>query len=272
MEREPFMPVEPLTDLRVLVRRVIIEDHMHRLAGGNLSLDGVEEANELLMPMALHVTAYDRAIENVQRGKQRCCSVPFVVMRHGSGAPLLQRQARLRSVERLYLALLVYRKHNGVRRWIYIKPYDIAQFIDKFRIVRELELPDAMRLKPMGAPDALNRADRDAGCLRHQRTCPMRRLSRRLIKRHSDDASGDGVAQRLDARGPRLVVHQPFEALLRKAFLPAPDGGLRLVCLAHDLHRTKAISGEQNNPGAPYVLLWRVTVLDQSHKSPTIGG
>ena len=85
-------------------------------------------------------------------------------------------------------------------------------------------------------------------------------------------ASGDGVAQRLDARGPRLVTQQPFEALLRKAFLPAPDGGLRLVCLAHDLHRTKAISGEQNNPGAPYVLLWRVTVLDQSHKSPTIGG
>ena len=84
------MPVEPLTDLQVLVRRVIVEDHMNRLAGGNLRLDGVEEADELLMPMALHVTAYDRAIENVQRGEQRRCSVPFVVMRHGSGVDTYQ--------------------------------------------------------------------------------------------------------------------------------------------------------------------------------------
>ena len=125
------MPVQPLTDLWVLVRRVIVEDDTNRLAGGNLRLDGVEEANELLMPMALHVKAYDRAVENVQRGKQRRCSVPFVVMRHGSGAPLLQRQARLRSVERLNLALFVHRKHNGVRRRIDIEPDDIAQFADE---------------------------------------------------------------------------------------------------------------------------------------------
>lgn len=95
------MPVQPLTDFRVLVRRVIVENDMNRFAGRNLRLDGVEKANELLMPMALHVTAYDRTIENVQRGKQRCCSMPFVVMRHRSGAPLLQRQARLRSIELL---------------------------------------------------------------------------------------------------------------------------------------------------------------------------
>jgi hypothetical protein len=148
VEREPFMPVEPLTDLRVLVRRVIVEDHMNRLAGGNLRLDGVEEADELLMPMALHVAAYDRAIENVQRGEQRRCSVPFVIMRHGSGTPLLQRQARFRSIERLNLALFIHRKHNGVRWRIDIEPDDIAQFVDELRIVRELELPDAMRLKP----------------------------------------------------------------------------------------------------------------------------
>ena len=51
MEREPLMPVEPLTDLRMLVRRVIVEDHVNHLAGRNLRLDGVEEADELLMPM-----------------------------------------------------------------------------------------------------------------------------------------------------------------------------------------------------------------------------
>jgi hypothetical protein len=45
------------------------------LLAGNLRLDGVEEADELLMPMPLHVAADDRAVENVQRGKQRRRSI-----------------------------------------------------------------------------------------------------------------------------------------------------------------------------------------------------
>ena len=43
--------------LGMLVGFVVVEDHMHDLAGGKLDLDGVEEANKLLMPMALHVAA-----------------------------------------------------------------------------------------------------------------------------------------------------------------------------------------------------------------------
>lgn len=56
-----------------------------------------------------------------------------------------------------------------------------------------------MRLKPMGAPDALNRADRDAGGLRHQRAGPVRRLAGWVIERQGDDPRGDFIAQRLDA-------------------------------------------------------------------------
>ena len=101
----------------------------------------------------------------------------------------------------------------------------------------------------------------------------MRSLSRRVIERQSYDASGGGGGnQWLDARPSRLVTQQRFEALLRKALLPAPGGSFRLIFLADDLHRTQAIRREQKDPGAPYVFVWRVTVLDQSHKSPTIGG
>jgi hypothetical protein len=35
---------------------------MHQFAGGNLSLDGVEEADEFLMGVALHATAEDDAV------------------------------------------------------------------------------------------------------------------------------------------------------------------------------------------------------------------
>ena len=75
----------------MLVRCVVVEDHMNRLARRDLRLNGVEEADELLMPMPLHIATDDRAVENVQRGKQRRRSMPLVIMRHGPGAAFLQR-------------------------------------------------------------------------------------------------------------------------------------------------------------------------------------
>ena len=59
------------------------------------------------MAMALHFPANHRAVEDVHRGKQRRCAVSPVVVRHGSGATLLQGQSGLRAVERLNLALFV---------------------------------------------------------------------------------------------------------------------------------------------------------------------
>ena len=63
--------VEPGADLGVLVGGVVVEDDVDQLAGRDLGLDGVEEADELLMPVALHVAADDRAVEHVERGEQR---------------------------------------------------------------------------------------------------------------------------------------------------------------------------------------------------------
>src|SRR5262249_1920400 len=48
------MPIEPGPCLGVLVRTVIVQDHVDDLARRNLGLDGIEEADELLMPVALH--------------------------------------------------------------------------------------------------------------------------------------------------------------------------------------------------------------------------
>jgi hypothetical protein len=40
-------------------------------SGGDLRLDGIEKADELLMPMTLHVAADHRPVHDVQRGKER---------------------------------------------------------------------------------------------------------------------------------------------------------------------------------------------------------
>ena len=153
---------------------------MDQLAGRDARLNGIEEADELLMAVALHVAADHRAIEDVQGGEQGGRAIALVVVGHGSGAALLHGQARLGAVERLDLALLVDRKHDGVRRRIDIEPDDITQLGDEVGIIGQLELAYPMRLKPVCAPDALDGANADAGCLRHHRSRPVGRFGGRI--------------------------------------------------------------------------------------------
>ena len=97
------MAGEPSPDLRVLVGGVVVEDGVDQLAGRDRGLDGVEEADELLVPVALHVAADDGAVEHVEGGEQRGGAVALVVVGHGAGAALLHGQAGLGAVERLDL-------------------------------------------------------------------------------------------------------------------------------------------------------------------------
>ena len=94
-------------NLRMLVGGVVVEDHVHDLSSRHLRLNGVEEADELLVTMALHASANDLAFEHVESNEQRCCAMAFVVVGHGPGAALLHRQAGLGAIERLDLRLLV---------------------------------------------------------------------------------------------------------------------------------------------------------------------
>src|SRR5205814_8529230 len=119
VERPARMPGQPFLHPGMLVDRVVIDDGVDRLSYGHLGLDGVEEADELLVPMALHVAADDGAVENVVKGgEQRGCAVALVVVGHGPGAALLHRQAGLSAVERLDLALLIDREDDRMGWWI----------------------------------------------------------------------------------------------------------------------------------------------------------
>src|SRR6202049_1090473 len=70
----------------MLVGRIIVDDGVDHFSHRDLLLDRVEEADELLMAMALHVAADDGAIEDVEGCEQRGGAVTFVVVRHRPGA------------------------------------------------------------------------------------------------------------------------------------------------------------------------------------------
>ena len=111
----------------MLVGGVIVEDH---LPGGNLGVDCVQEADELLMAVALHVFTHHRAVENVHGGEQRRRAVPLAIMGHCAGAALFQRQPGLSAVKRLDLVLLIKRQDDGVRGRIFatIKPHECNNY------------------------------------------------------------------------------------------------------------------------------------------------
>ncbi|MNL61279.1 hypothetical protein D3C87_1851860 [compost metagenome] len=50
--------------------RVVIENDVDGFVFWQLRLNGVEEPNKLLMPVALHVSADHRSVENIEGGKQ----------------------------------------------------------------------------------------------------------------------------------------------------------------------------------------------------------
>src|SRR5665213_2213832 len=159
VEDEAHVPPEPTPYLGMLMGRVIIEDDVNDFSGGNLGFDGVEEADKLLMPVALHVAADDGAVEHVERGEQGRGAVPLVIVGHRSGTPFLHGKARLGAVERLDLAFLVKRQDNGVGGWVNIKANHITQFLNELGIGGKLELTHPVRLQTMRTPYALNRTD-----------------------------------------------------------------------------------------------------------------
>lgn len=163
MEGEALEAIQLGANLQVLVSCIVVEDHMHGLPRWDLGFYGIEEADELLVSVALHVAADHVAIQHAQGGKQRCNATAFVVVGHDPQPHLLERQARLGAVERLDLALLVHREHDGVGRWIDIQLDHVSQLLGEPGIVGQLELAIAMRLETRGSPDAPHRTGADAG-------------------------------------------------------------------------------------------------------------
>ena len=150
------MAREPCLDLGVFMGGVVVQNDMDDLAGRDVPLDPIEEADKLLMAVTGHVLADHRAFQDVQRGEQRGGSVALVIVGQRRAPALLQRQARLGAVQGLDLALLVDAKHDGMGRRRNVKAHDIGQFLDEGGIIREFELAPTMRRQAMGLPDRLH--------------------------------------------------------------------------------------------------------------------
>lgn len=69
----------------MFVGGIVVEDNVDGLLSWNRFLDGVDEADELLMAMALHTPADHFTFEHVEGSKERGGTVTLVVMGHSAG-------------------------------------------------------------------------------------------------------------------------------------------------------------------------------------------
>ena len=206
--------------------------------------------------------ADDDARLDVERGKQRGGAIAFVVVRHRLRPALLHRQAGLRSVERLDLALLIDAQHHRLVRRAHVETHDVGNLLLEVRIVRDLERVDPVRLETGLAPDPSDTRRADPGRLGHRCAAPVRRVRRRLRRRLRQNGELDLLGQSRNARGACLVAQKTIHAFVDEALLPAPDARLRFAGAPHDLVGAGAIGRRQHDLGAPNGLARTVAILD----------
>ena len=119
-------PGEPVADQLGLVAAGVVEHDVDREVGRHAGVDGIEEAAELLRPVAWEAAPDHVAGGDIERGEQRGRTVALIVVRPPLGLAGPQRQERLGAVERLDLGLLVHAQHDRAIRWLKIEPDDVA--------------------------------------------------------------------------------------------------------------------------------------------------
>ena len=188
----------------MFVGGVVVDDGVDDLAGRDGALDGVEEADELLMAVPLHAASHHGAVEHVEGGEQRGRAVALVVVCHRPAFAGLERQAGLGAVERLDLALLVDGDDHGVLGRVHVEADDVLDLGGEGGVLGALEGAQAMGLEPMRLPDALDRAQGDADGLGDGAAGPVGGLAGRLRAGQRQDL-GDTLAESGALPGLRVL-------------------------------------------------------------------
>src|ERR1700681_4777982 len=95
VQLEARMALEPTLYSRRLVRGVVVGDQVEIEIGEGFSVDLLQKLEEFPGAMARHAFTDDLACRHIERRKQSCRAVTFIVVRHGAGAPFLRGKGSL---------------------------------------------------------------------------------------------------------------------------------------------------------------------------------
>jgi hypothetical protein len=160
------------------------------------------------------------AVERVERREQRGRAMALVVVGDGAGTPALHRQARLRAVQGLDLALLVAAEHQGVLGRVHVQAHHVQQLVLEARIARELEAATQMRLEPVALPDTAHGRRARAQVLGQRAGAPVGGVDRPFVQRDVHDARLQLGRHRGWASRARRVLAKRIDATVQEALAP----------------------------------------------------
>ena len=226
---------------------VVVDDQMHVEVLGDAAVDQVQEADELLGPVAGGEVGDHQSRRHVQRGVQVGGAVPAVVVAGPLRAAGQQRQHRGGAIERLDLGLLIDAQHHRRIGRVQVQPDDVTNLVDELRVRRQLEAVGEMRLEPERPPDLRHRRLGHPRRLGHRPRRPVRRIRRGLLERLDDHPLDVGIAHRARRTGTGIVP-QTVETQLDEPTPPLADGVLVHPEAAGDLPIGRPFSAGQHDP------------------------
>lgn len=133
------MLFQPCLDHGVIVRTVVVHDHMDRHVFGSFTVNLPQKLPEFDVAMPRITRADDIPFQHIQRREQASSAVTLVIARHRPAATFLHRQARLRPVKRPYLRLFVHAQNNGLVGGVQAYARHIRQLFNKPLVFGEFE-------------------------------------------------------------------------------------------------------------------------------------
>ena len=100
----------------------------------------------------------------------------------------------------------------------------------------------------------------------------MGRLDGRISAGERDHTLGYIRAEWWNTRGSCFIAQEAVVTSLHEAFLPAPHAGLRLSSPPHDLMGADAVRAQQNNLGAPDMLMRGIAIPSERRQTAAVTG
>ena len=188
------MARQPPLDRGVFVRGIVVGDQRQGVALGDLAINQTQDRQPFLVPMARQARGDDRALRDMQGGKECGGAMPLVIVRHRAAATGLQGQAGLRAIQGLDLTFFIHAQDHGMLGRVQIQTHHILQLVLEVRILAELEGPDPVGLQTMGGPDPMHEGGIRTQMPRQGAGRPVGGGGRLRLGRRRQNARGEGLA------------------------------------------------------------------------------
>jgi hypothetical protein len=176
------MLFQPCLNPGMIVRTIVIQNHMNRQVFGSFTVDLPKKLPEFDVAMPGITRANDLPLQHIQRCEQAGGTVAFVIVCHRPAATFLHRQAGLCPIQRLYLRLLIHTQNDGLVRRVQVYPNHIRQLFNKPLVFRELEPFHAVWLQPVRIPNTRDCGIADSRGLCHSPRGPVSRIRGRRVQ------------------------------------------------------------------------------------------